>query len=208
VSRILDFIRAQMQDAGKSRLVVGLSGGLDSAVSAYLAARALGSESLTAFLMPYKTTDRQSTNDALLVASELGIAHKIMTSRPLWTRISTAVRGRPQAPRQFHGAHAYGRALRPVAARDALVLGTGNRTEALLGYTTLWGYGLRLHPIGDLFKTQVREVGRHLGCRSASSTNRPARTSGRARPTRGDGPDLRGSRSAAPGHGGAGPRRR
>ena len=165
MSRILDFIREQMRSAGKSRLVVGLSGGLDSAVSAYLAVRALGEESLTAFLMPYKTTDRQSTNDALQVASELGIAHKIIDITPM---VDAYFDRRSEADRKRRG-NFLARTRMAVlydqsAARDALVLGTGNRTEALLGYTTLWGdMACAFTPIGDLYKTQVRELARFLG---------------------------------------------
>jgi NAD+ synthase len=165
LSRILDFIRERMADAGKSRLVVGLSGGLDSAASAYLAVRALGSENLTAFLMPYKTTDPRSTQDALLAASELAIAHEIIDITPM---VDAYFDLYPDADRKRWGNYMARTRMAVLydqsAARDALVLGTGNRTEALLGYTTLWGdMACAFTPLGDLYKTQVRQLAAYLG---------------------------------------------
>jgi len=162
---ILDFIRERMQEAGKSRLVVGLSGGLDSAVSAYLAVRALGSDSLTAFLMPYKTTDPRSSEDAELVVSELGIAHETIDISPM---VDAYFERFPDADRKRRG-NFMARTRMAIlydqsAALDALVLGTGNRTEALLGYTTLWGdMACAFTPLGGLYKTQVRQLATHLG---------------------------------------------
>jgi NAD+ synthase len=162
---ILDFIRERTAAAGKSRLVVGLSGGLDSAVSAYLVVRALGRDGLTAFLMPYKTTDPQSTKDALLVASELGVAHKIIDITPM---VDAYFDRLPEADRKRRG-NFMARTRMAVlydqsAARDALVLGTGNRTEALLGYTTLWGdMACAFTPLGNLYKTQVQQLAGELG---------------------------------------------
>ncbi len=163
--RILDFIRARMEEAGRSSLVVGLSGGLDSAVSAYLAVRALGSGSLTAFLLPYRTTDPQSIDDALLAASELGIAHETIDITPM---VDAYFDRFPEADRKRRGNYMARTRMAVLydqsAARDALVLGTGNRTEALLGYTTLWGdMACAFTPLGGLYKTQVRLLAAHLG---------------------------------------------
>jgi NAD+ synthase len=163
--RIIAFIRERMDAAGKARLVVGLSGGLDSATSAYLAVRALGSESLTAFLMPYRSTSPESTEDALLVVSELGIEHENIEITPL---VDAYFELYPQADRKRRG-NFMARTRMAVlydqsAARDALVLGTGNRTEALLGYTTLWGdMACAFTPLGDLYKTQVKQLAAYLG---------------------------------------------
>lgn len=163
--RILDFIRGRMEEAGRSRLVVGLSGGLDSVTSACLAVRALGSENLTAFLMPYKTTSPQSTDDALLAATELGIAHETIDITPM---VDAYFERFPEADHKRRG-NFMARTRMAVlydqsAALDALVLGTGNRTESLLGYTTLWGdMACAFTPLGDLYKTQVRQLAVHLG---------------------------------------------
>ncbi len=163
--RILDFIRGRMSEAGKSRMVVGLSGGLDSAVSSYLAVSAMGSESLTAFLMPYSTTDPRSTEDALLVASELGVAHETIDITPM---VDAYFERFPEAGPKRRGNYMARTRMAVLydqsAARDALVLGTGNRTESLLGYTTLWGdMACAFTPLGGLFKTQVRQLAAHLG---------------------------------------------
>ncbi len=163
--RILAFIRERMAAAGKDRLVVGLSGGLDSATSAYLAVRALGSESLTAFLMPYRSTSPDSTEDALLVASDLGIEHETIE---ITLMVDAYFELYPQADRKRRG-NFMARSRMAIlydqsAARDALVLGTGNRTEALLGYTTLWGdMACAFTPLGGLYKTQVRQLAEYLG---------------------------------------------
>lgn len=163
--RLLDFIRMRTEEAGKRRLVVGLSGGLDSATSAYLAVRALGEESLTAFLLPYRTTSPRSIADAKTVAKELGIAHHVIDITPV---VDAYFNLFPEADRKRRGnftarcrmAVLYDRS----AALDALVLGTGNRTEAMLGYTTLWGdMACAFTPLGGLYKTQVRMLARHLG---------------------------------------------
>ncbi|MBN2027714.1 MAG: NAD+ synthase [Actinobacteria bacterium] len=163
--RILDFMREKMEGAGKSRLVVGLSGGLDSAVSAYLAVRALGSESLTAFLMPYRTTDPRSGEDAMLVVSELGISIETIDITPM---VDAYFERFPDADRKRRGNYMARTRMAVLydqsAALDALVLGTGNRTEALLGYTTLWGdMACAFTPLGGLYKTQVRQLAAHLG---------------------------------------------
>lgn len=165
LEKIVAFIRERMQTAGRSRLVVGLSGGLDSATSAYLAVRALGREALTAFLLPYKTTNPSSIEDALLVAGGLGIEHETIDITPM---VDAYFDRFPHADRKRRG-NFMARTRMAVlydqsAARDALVLGTGNRTEALLGYTTLWGdMACAFTPIGGLYKIQVRQLAAHLG---------------------------------------------
>jgi NAD+ synthase len=165
IPRLLDFIRDRTAAAGRSRLVVGLSGGLDSTTSAYLAVRALGSESLTAYLLPYSSTSPDSIEDASLVASELGIEHESIEITPI---VDAYFELFPQADRKRRG-NFMARTRMAIlydqsAVQDALVLGTGNRTEALLGYTTLWGdMACAFTPLGGLYKTQVRQLADYLG---------------------------------------------
>ncbi len=163
--RLLNFIRERTAAAGKTRLVVGLSGGIDSAVSAYLGVRALGRENLTAFLLPYRTTRQDSMEDALLVARELEIEHHRIDITPM---VDAYFQSFPEADEKRRG-NFMARCRMAIlydqsAALDALVLGTGNRTESLLGYTTLWGdMACAFTPLGGLYKTQVRQLAAYLG---------------------------------------------
>ena len=165
IPRLIDFIRERTAAAGRPRLVVGLSGGLDSTTSAYLAVRALGNESLTAYLLPYSSTSPDSIEDARLVASELSIEHETVEITPI---VDAYFELYPRADRKRRG-NFMARTRMAIlydqsAARDALVLGTGNRTEALLGYTTLWGdMACAFTPLGGLYKTQVRQLADYLG---------------------------------------------
>lgn len=145
--------------------VVGLSGGVDSAVTAFLCARALGPKNVHAIRMPYKTSSAASLIDAHLVVEALGIQEHTID-------ISAAVDGYLQ-----HEPDADGRRRGNVMARvrmvvqfdqsakyTALPIGTGNKTERLLGYFTWHADDTPpVNPIGDLYKTQVWELARHLG---------------------------------------------
>ena len=145
--------------------VVGLSGGVDSAVTAYLCARALGPKNVHAIRMPYKTSSRESLSDAQLVVDALGINERTI-------EITAAVDGylqfEPDADARRRG-NVMARTRMVVlfdqgAKLDALPVGTGNKTERLLGYFTWHGDDAPpLNPLGDLFKTQVWELARYLG---------------------------------------------
>ena len=165
-TRILTgFIRDSIAKAGMSRAVIGLSGGIDSALSAYLAAAALGAENVLALRMPYKTSAASSMNDAQAVIEDLGLPHLTLAitdmAQPLIERF-------PDMNRLRRG-NIMAR-LRMIALYDqsvawgGLVMGTSNKTEFLLGYSTIYGdSGVALHPIADLYKCQVRQLARHLG---------------------------------------------
>jgi NAD+ synthase len=165
VPGIVDFIRRRLLASGRHRLVVGLSGGIDSATSAYLAVRAVGPENLKAYLLPYRTTDRKNIEDALLVVDRLGIESRTVDITPV---VDAYFREFPDADRKRRG-NFTARVRMAVLydqseAEEALVLGTGNRTEALLGYTTLWGdMACAFTPLGGLYKTQVRRLASFLG---------------------------------------------
>ena len=159
------FISSEVQKVGFERVVLGLSGGVDSATSAYLAARALGSENVIAILMPYQTSRTESRSDALKAVEALRLRHIEVDITPM---VDPYLDGQPGIDRVRRG-NVMARERMIVLydqsyAHDALVLGTSNKTEYLLGYTTLWGdMACALNPLGDLYKTQVRELARHLG---------------------------------------------
>ncbi|HET9029371.1 MAG TPA: NAD+ synthase [Candidatus Aquilonibacter sp.] len=148
-----------------NRAVIGLSGGIDSAVTAFLCARALGPENVYAFRMPYKTSSSASLTDAQLVVDALGIHARTI-------EITAAVDGylqfEPEADGRRRG-NVMARTRMLVlfdqsAKLDALPIGTGNKTERLLGYFTWHADDTPpVNPLGDLFKTQVWELARFLG---------------------------------------------
>ncbi len=162
---LVGFLREEMTRRGFGRAVVGLSGGVDSAVTAALAVRALGAHNVVGVRLPYRTSSAESLEHAQLVIDALGIESRTLD-------ISAAVDGylghEPDADGGRRGnvmARTRMIALFDLSARyGALPLGTGNKTERLFGYFT-WHAddSPPLNPIGDLYKTQVWELARHLG---------------------------------------------
>lgn len=147
------------------RAVIGLSGGVDSAVTAYLCARALGPQNVHAIRMPYRSSSPESLCDAALVIEALGIQERTI-------QISAAVDGylqfEPEADARRRG-NVMARTRMLIlfdqsAMLGGLPIGTGNKTERLLGYFTWHADDTPpLNPLGDLFKTQVWELARYLG---------------------------------------------
>jgi NAD+ synthase len=175
-ARCTAFIRETLAAAGRERLVIGLSGGIDSAVSAGLAVRAVGAGNVTGLLLPYTTSSRESLVDAAAVAAHLGVATEKVDIGPM---VDTCLAGQPDADAVRRGnvmARIRMIVLYDRSARDrALVLGTGNRTEALLGYTTLHGdAACGLNPLGQLYKTEVRLLAAWLGLPDAVLTKVPS----------------------------------
>ena len=173
VEVIIGFIRSQMAQTGFERLVVGLSGGVDSATVAYLAARAIGAENLLAVRMPYRTSSEASETDAMRVVDALGCRTECVEITPMVDPMLELI-GNPSAAvpgdeLNVRRGNVMARQRMIVlydrsAAFDALVIGTSNKTESLLGYGTLHGdMAAALAPIGDLYKTQLRAVARELG---------------------------------------------
>ena len=169
VEVIVDFIRRQLEQAGFSRLVVGLSGGVDSATVAFLAARAIGPDNLLAVRMPYATSSEASETDAMRVVSALGCRTERVEITPMVEPMLALITDEDPEARNVRRGNVMARQRMIIlydrsAAFDALVIGTSNKTEALLGYGTLHGdMAAALAPIGDLYKTQLRAVARELG---------------------------------------------
>ena len=167
---IADFIRGQLRQAGFERAVLGLSGGIDSALVAYLVAEAIGPERLLCVLMPYRTSSPASRGDAEEVVRRLGCASELVDISPMVDGYfgadgvpgAAGAEGLEASPLRRGNFMARMRMStlydRSVGWRG-LVVGTGNKTESLIGYTTLFGdSACAFNPIGDLYKSQVRQV--------------------------------------------------
>ena len=166
---LVHFLREEARQRGFTKGIVALSGGVDSAVTAALAARALGPKNIIAVRLPYKSSSPESLSHAQLIVDALGIESRTID-------ISAAVDGylanEPDADATRRG-NVMAR-MRMIALFDlsaklgAIPLGTGNKTERLLGYFT-WHAddSPPLNPVGDLFKTQVWALARHLGVPAA-----------------------------------------
>jgi len=162
---LVRFIKAEVTRTGLSRTVIGLSGGVDSALTAYLAVEALGKESAHGVLLPYRTSSADSRSDALSVVADLGISHETVDITPM----ADPYLGDDNSLGNIRRGNVLARlrmiVLYDVSAREkALVLGTSNKTELLLGYGTLHGdMASAINPIGDLYKTQVWQLAEFVG---------------------------------------------
>lgn len=166
VTRILtSFIKEELSKFNFSRALLGLSGGLDSSVSAYLAAKALGPENVSALIMPYGQAQNQDLEDGLDVVKALGIHSRVIDISPMvdayyeiFPTENRICRGNKMARERMS-------ILYDFSAREkALIIGTSNKTELLLGYGTIHGdMASALNPLGDLYKTQVRSLAVYLG---------------------------------------------
>ena len=162
---LVAFLHAEVQKAKLERVVLGLSGGIDSALVAFLAARALGAANVTGFMLPYRASDPQSEADARLVAEATGIRIERIDITPQvdayfasYPDASTLRRGNKMARERMTILYDHS------AAQGALVLGTSNKTELFLGYGTIYGdMASAINPIGDLYKTQVWALSRAMG---------------------------------------------
>lgn len=163
--RILtNFIKSEISRVGFSRVVVGLSGGLDSALSCALAAEALGPENVLAVRMPYRLSSSDSLDHAQLMIDQFMVQSETIEI----TDMVEPLFKRDQDISKLRMGNAMARARMIVLydqseAFKGLVLGTSNKTEILLGYSTLWGdMAAAINPIGDLYKAQARQLARAL----------------------------------------------
>ncbi len=162
---LINFIRAEVKRAAFSRVVLGLSGGIDSALACYLAVEALGAPNVLVVRMPYRTSSASSLEDAQKVIDATGVPSLTL---PITEMADALINRFPEMPPLRRGnIMARTRMITlfdQSAAFGGLVVGTGNKTEVLLGYTTLFGdSACAFNPLGDLYKTQVRQLSRYMG---------------------------------------------
>jgi NAD+ synthase len=162
---IVDFIRREITRAGFARGILGLSGGIDSSLAAFLAAEALGATNVLGMIMPYRTSNPTSRADAERVAKQLGIATRVVEITPM---VEPYLAQFAEGDERRRG-NVMARA-RMIVLYDqsedfhALVIGTSNKTETLLGYTTQFGdNAAAIQPLADLYKAQVRQLARAVG---------------------------------------------
>ncbi|MFB0526124.1 MAG: NAD+ synthase [bacterium] len=196
VKRVLiEFIRKGIENSGFQRAVLGLSGGLDSTVVAYLAVEALGDpHNVYGLILPYKSYQSESVKDARLIAKKLKInsqiikidsmveeyfrkfSHRRIAYPAIMGSVGSQVkgfeylrRGNKMARERMSILYDWASSLR------ALVLGTSNKTELSMGYFTKYGDGgVDLEPLGDLYKTQVRQLAKYLGIPETIIKRRPS----------------------------------
>jgi len=170
------FISSEITRAGYSRAVINLSGGLDSTLSCYLAAETMGAENVLALRLPYKTSTPDSLEHAQMVIDTLGVQTLTI---PITEMVDPLIEHFPDMSRVRQG-NIMAR-MRMIVLYDqseafhGLAVGTGNKTEILLGYTTLYGdAACAINPLGDLYKTQARQLARDMGIPAAIIDKAPS----------------------------------
>ena len=163
-NELVEFLRESFKKAGFSKAVLGLSGGIDSALVAYLLRDALGKENVLAIMMPYKSSNPDSLNHAKLVVEDLKINAK---SIEITDMIDAYFKNEKEASSLRMGNKMARERMSILfdysSKENALVVGTSNKTEIYLGYSTQFGdSACALNPIGDLYKTNIWDLSRYL----------------------------------------------
>ena len=173
---LTDFIRDAIDTSGARGIVVGLSGGVDSALAAALAVRGLGPQRVHGFLMPYRTSSADSREDARLVAESLGVVLRTLDISPMIDAYFATESDADQVRRGNKMARERMAVLFDQAKKlECLVLGTSNKTKILLGYSTIFGDNASsINPLGDLYKQQIWQLSRHIGLPESVVAKRPS----------------------------------
>ena len=162
---LVNFLREEAGKVGFKKVVLGLSGGIDSALVAFLAVKAFGPENVLGIMMPYKSSSKESVEHAQLVIEKTGMRSKLVEITPMVDAyfamnpdMNSLRKGNKMARERMSILFDHS------AAENALVLGTSNKTELLLGYGTQFGDSASaINAIGDLYKTHVWDLSRHMG---------------------------------------------
>jgi NAD+ synthase len=173
---LVSFLREETAKAGLRRAVVGLSGGVDSAAVAALAAEAFGPGNVLAVHTPYRTSSAASLEDAREVATRLGIELRVVPITPQIEAYYGGALGELPKVRMGNKMARERKSIEfDLAWPDGAVLGTSNKTELLLGYGTWFGdMASSLNPVGDLYKTQLRELAVLVGIPQRIVTKAPS----------------------------------
>ena len=176
IELIVKFIQAQLSSAGFSKLIVGLSGGIDSSVTASLCVKAVGKENVFGVMLPYRKSHPNSLNDAVKVAEVLGIKHELIDISPMvdtyFERYATDAdilrKGNRMARERMC-------VLYDLSAKyKALVAGTGNLSELMIGYCTQYGdNACAFEPIGHLYKTEIYQMAEILSIPESVINKKP-----------------------------------
>ncbi len=165
INKIVEFIQNELKSTGLSKIIIGLSGGIDSSVTAALCVRAIGKENAFGVMMPYRKSHPESLSDAKEVAEKLGIKFKIVDISPMVDSYFDKYENEADILRRGNRmARERMCILYDLSAKyKALVAGTGNRSELLIGYCTQYGdSACAFEPLGHLYKTEVREMAKLL----------------------------------------------
>ncbi|BCS53336.1 NAD+ synthase [Geobacter sp. SVR] len=173
---LVGFVRDEVHKVGITKAVLGLSGGIDSALVVFIAAEALGPENVHAVCMPYKSSNPESEAHARLVAQACGVNFSVVPITPM---VDAYFEMFPDADNMRRGNKMARERMTILfdhsALLGALVLGTSNKTELLLGYGTLYGdMASALNPIGDLYKTHIWQLSEAMGVPGAVIAKQPS----------------------------------
>jgi len=166
IELILEFIREQLSQAGFEKLIIGLSGGIDSAVTAALCVKAIGAENVYGVMLPYRTSRDDSLEHAILLADQFKIKYEVIDISPM---VDAYLQNYAQDSDKLRKGNRMARermcVLYDLSAKSkALVAGTGNKSELMIGYCTQYGdSACAFEPLGDLYKTEVKLIAAELG---------------------------------------------
>ncbi|MCA6213853.1 NAD+ synthase [Thermococcus sp. 101 C5] len=164
INMLISFIQEKVEESKVKGVVLGISGGVDSATVAYLATKALGKERVLGLILPYYIN--QDVDDALLVCKELGIEHKLINIKEIVDQFEKSIgfeldrvsKGNLMSRTRMVILYAY------ANSKNYLVLGTSNKSEFLTGYFTKWGDAASDYaPLINLYKTEVWEIAKRVG---------------------------------------------